>query len=273
MPLRAWRFESSQPHSQPHLKAVNAQPIYSRAGIGLAPQGLGARRIAKHLTVPVSTVRDWLAGNLPAHSRRGDEAVESRCIACGPGLHEFAVLTADYVYLLGLYLGDGCISPHRRGVYRLRIALDAKYPGIIESARGAIGAVRVGRVTTQLRAQNYVEVSSYWKCWPCFFPQHGPGKKHERRIELTDWQSVLVDQWPEELLRGLIHSDGCRFQNTGTNWSWPRYSFKQVSDDIRTIFCEACDRLGLRWTAAPTTIYISRKADVAILDEFIGPKR
>ena len=74
-------------------------------------------------------------------------------------------------------------------------------------------------------------------------------------------------------MRGLIHSDGCRFQNTGTNWSWARYSFKQVSRDIRTIFCDACDWLGLRWTEAKTTIYVSRKADVAILDEFIGPKR
>ncbi|MFZ0976757.1 MAG: hypothetical protein WAN22_31350 [Solirubrobacteraceae bacterium] len=125
----------------------------------------------------------------------------------------------------------------------------------------------------QLRPQNCVEVSAYWKCWPCLFPQHGAGRKHQRRIELTDWQTTLVDRWPEQLLRGLIHSDGCRFQNTGTNWSWPRYSFSQVSDDIRTIFCDACDRLGLRWTAARPTIYVSRKADVAILDEFVGPKR
>ncbi len=149
----------------------------------------------------------------------------------------------------------------------------SKYPGIIDSAVGAIASVRLGRVSTQLRPQNYVEVSSYWKSWPCLFPQHGAGKKHERAIGLTDWQSALVDRWPEQLLRGLIHSDGCRFQNTGRNWAWPRYSFKQVSDDIRTIFCDACDRLGLRWTAARTTIYVSRKADVAILDEFIGPKR
>jgi len=90
---------------------------------------------------------------------------------------------------------------------------------------------------------------------------------------LTDWQQMLVDRRPGQLVRGLIHSDGCRFQNSGTNWSWPRYSFSQVSDDIRTVFCDACDRLGLHWTEARTTIYVSRKRDVAILDEFIGPKR
>ena len=27
-----------------------------------------------------------------------------------------------------------------------------------------------------------------WKHWPCLFPQHGPGRKHERPIVLEDWQ-------------------------------------------------------------------------------------
>ena len=44
------------------------------------------------------------------------------------------------------------------------------------------------------------------------------------------------------------------------------------SDDVRAIFCHACDLLGVRWTTAPRTVYVSRKADVALLDEFIGPK-
>jgi hypothetical protein len=58
------------------------------------------------------------------------------------------------------------------------------------------------------------------------------------------------------------------------NWVHPRYKFTQVSDDIRRIFCDTCDLVGVRWTASGNhTIYISRKADVAILDEFIGPKR
>jgi len=104
---------------------------------------------------------------------------------------------------------------------------------------------------------------------------NGPGKKHERPIVLTDWQLELVECWPRELLQGLIQSDGCRFQNTGRGgWSHPRYAFDQASDDIRGIFCDACDRLVLHWTrSGERTIYISRKADVARLDEFIGPKR
>jgi hypothetical protein len=75
-------------------------------------------------------------------------------------------------------------------------------------------------------------------------------------------------------VRGLIHSDGCRFQNTGRGgWSHPRYSFTNNSAGIRAIFCEACDLMGLHWTVSgERTIYVSRMADVAKLDRFVGPK-
>lgn len=148
-------------------------------------------------------------------------------------------------------------------------------PGIIASACAALQEVRGWKCHVQPRPGNWVEVSAYWKCWPCLFPQHGPGPKHQRPIILTDWQFELVNCWPDQLLRGLIHSDGCRFLNKGRgNWVWPRYSFIQASDDIRRLFCYACDRMEIHWTRArKRTIYVSRKADVARLDEFIGPKR
>ena len=77
------------------------------------------------------------------------------------------------------------------------------------------------------------------------------------------------------MLRGLIHSDGCRFANPGRgNWVCPRYAFCQVSKDIQNILCAACDRIGVRWTrSGERTIYVSRKAHVAALDTFIGLKR
>jgi hypothetical protein len=113
------------------------------------------------------------------------------------------------------------------------------------------------------------------------FPQHGPGKKHARQIFLAGWQQRLSKRWPEQLLKGLIQSDGCRSYSTGKGgWTRPRYAFSNVSTDITSIFCSAHDCLGLRWTAsfptneaAAVSIYVSRKADVARLDEFVGPKR
>jgi hypothetical protein len=88
------------------------------------------------------------------------------------------------------------------------------------------------------------------------------------------WQLQLVNRFPEQLLKGLIHSDGCRFMNSGRNWLWPRYGFSNRSADILQISCYVCDQLGVHWTrAGGRTIYVSRKADVAKLDTFIGPKR
>jgi hypothetical protein len=60
--------------------------------------------------------------------------------------------------------------------------------------------------------------------------------------------------------------------NTGRKWKHPRYSFSNRSEDILRIFCDACDLMGLHWTTAGHTIYVSRKADVAVLDQNIGPK-
>lgn len=174
-----------------------------------------------------------------------------------------------------MYLGDGYIAAHARGVYGLRISLDMRYPVIIEECAAAIRAIAPANRVSCVSRRSWVEVMCWSKSWPCLFPQHGPGKKHDRPIVLADWQLRLVDRWPEQLLRGLVHSDGHRFQNTGRcNWSCPRYGFNNKSADIRSIFCQACERLGVHWTASrPYTIYVSRKADVARLDEFIGPKR
>jgi len=197
------------------------------------------------------------------------------CRRCGSAKHRFDRLSTAYVYLLGMYLGDGCISRSAKDVFRLRIALDAKYPGIVEECATAMQAVVPwNNVHQQLTPKNYVEVHAYSKSWPCLLPQHGPGKKHEREIVLADWQQSLVDLVPRLLLRGLIHSDGCRFVNTGSyGWRCPRYVFTNFSDDIKRIFCSACDQLGLHWTTAPPkSVYVSRKADVARLDQFVGPK-
>jgi hypothetical protein len=115
------------------------------------------------------------------------------------------------------------------------------------------------------------------------FPQHGPGPKHSRPIELAPWQRALTHAHPAALVRGLIHSDGCRTVNrfkttlpSGrvADYEYPRYFFSNLSEDIRAIFCEHCELLGVRWTQSnPRNISISHRDSVAILERVVGPKR
>jgi len=252
----------------------------------LHDRGLNNCEIARQTGVSRPTIREWVSGRLPRSYRprdlSGKPSDRRACGRCGGSQHEFARLGDDYVHLLGLYLGDGSIATHRRGVFRLRITLDVKYPGIVRDCEAAIrSVVPQNRVSRQLRPCNCYEVSAYSKTWPCLFPQHGSGKKHDRPIYLARWQQELAGRWPDRLIKGLIQSDGCRSYSTGTGgWTQPRYVFSNVSTDITSIFCSACDCLGLRWTAsfptneaAAVSIYVSRKDDVARLDEFVGPKR
>lgn len=249
------------------------------AVLRLRDAGHSALRISRLTGLPRSTVRGWVDGRSP----RALRGAAGSCPSCNQEVHRYTELPEAYVYLLGLYLGDGCMSEHRRKVWRLRIVLDLRYPGIVDECEAAMEAVmprnRVGRT---LKSGGYakpqddpssVEVSAYSRSWPCLFPQHGPERKHERPIVLAEWQRDLIAKTPELLLRGLIHSDGCRFINTGTDWRCARYSFSNRSEDILGIFEAACALVGARCTRAPYTVYVSRKADVARLDEFIGPKR
>ena len=129
------------------------------------------------------------------------------------------------------------------------------------------------RVLIQQMPYRAVEIGCSSKTWPLLFPQHGPGRKHQRKIELAPWQQGIVDRYTREFLRGLIHADGCRVLNRVDGKDYPRYFFDQVSDDIRRLFREACARLGIEYTWSRwKTVSIARSESVAMLDQFVGPK-
>src|SRR5688572_27488627 len=94
----------------------------------------------------------------------------------------------SYSYLLGMYLGDGCVSC-TGGSYQLRVVRDGIYPGIIDECAAAVLVTIAPRAVYKRPAKNsravIVEASS--KLLPEIFPQHGPGLKHNRPIVLTDW--------------------------------------------------------------------------------------
>jgi hypothetical protein len=191
--------------------------------------------------------------------------------------------TLTYAYLLGAYLGDGYVANTGRS-FQLVIALDAAYPDIVEEVRATIVLSLPG---SRPRAHRHavhrsVRVTAGSKDWPTLFPQMGRGPKHERPIVLAPWQRDIVEARPWPFVRGLIHSDGCRTVNrfktrlpSGrvAEYAYPRYFFSNLSADIRGLFCESCERLGLRWTQSNhRNISISHRTSVALLDEYVGPK-
>jgi hypothetical protein len=241
-----------------------------RRTLALLAAGDSLSAVSRATGISRAAIRDW--------ATRGPEPSSiGRTPLCTEG--------SAYPYLLGLYLGDGCLSLGHRGVYALRIACADSWPGLIEACEAAIRAVRPGGAVCRAQQQGCVQVTACSKQWPTVFPQHGPGRKHERRIALEPWQQKIVDVYPWEFIKGLVHSDGCRF----TNWTeqrrggelrryeYPRYFFTNKSEDILGLFSATLDLVGVEWKVTrrggrPYNISVARRASVALMDLHVGPK-
>ncbi|WP_316740366.1 helix-turn-helix domain-containing protein [Streptomyces sp. MK7] len=167
----------------------------------------------------------------------------------------------------------------------LSIACAEVHPGLVDECERAMRSVFPNNSVCRVRRKGCWEVKLYSMHVWCLFPQHGPGKKHERRIALEPWQQEIVDEHPWEFIRGLIHSDGCRITNWTTRvvggerrrYEYPRYFFTNTSADIIQLFTGTLDKLGVEWKSlnqsrAAVTISIARKASVALMDAHVGPK-
>ena len=235
--------------------------------------GLTRRDVCRILDVGYNSTYRWEQRLEPSH-----KASYIRCFRCAD---EPPPDARAYLYLLGQYLGDGHIRPSGRS-HCLSITCCTDYPGIMREVERAIPLVICAAVFHRGRPDvGCINVESTTKHWLCAFPQAGPGRKHTRPIVLEPWQVALVDADPRPLIRGLIHSDGWR----GTNWTtktvggttkrytYPRYQFSNRSDDIRGIFTDALEQLGIAWRQSNQwTISVARRDAVAMLDTFVGPK-
>ncbi|CBG73882.1 MULTISPECIES: helix-turn-helix domain-containing protein [Streptomyces] len=237
--------------------------------------------VARRLHVPLGTISYW---------KHRDRAKRGEC----PGRHGPSCPRCDareldesaYSYLLGLYLGDGHIVQNRAmRVPSLSISCTEAHPGLMDECEQAMRAVFPANSVCRVRRKGCRELKLTSMHLQCLFPQHGPGKKHERRIVLEPWQQTIVDAHPWDFIRGLIHSDGCRITNWTTRhvggerkrYEYPRYFFTNKSDDIRQLYTDTLDKLGIEWTHCtrdgnPYNISVAKKASVALLDTHVGPK-
>lgn len=236
-----------------------------------------AENAAKH-GVAVKTVRRWRRIYQRRGLPRGQAYPSVPCPRCdGAELDE-----AAYAELFGWYLGDGHIVLAPRGVYTLSIKNDIAYPRLNRHIGELMARVKPGRRPNTRMGPGCVITQMGWKHWPCLFPQHGPGRKHQRVLGMTDWQWRVVERHPADFLRGLFHSDG----NRGTNWTtrmvagamkryeYPRWQFTNYSIEIMLWCTATLDALRVDWRPmAHHRIAVSRREAVARLDELIGLKQ
>ncbi|MET8149441.1 transcriptional regulator [Actinoplanes sp. NPDC049668] len=245
-------------------------PHIRERAISMKSAGVPLAEICRTLGIPRNTVTCWLYRSRPKINSPAD-----RCPFCARPAR-LPAHPADYAYLLGMYLGDGHLLTTGR-VPLLRVSCDLRYPELIEEVGRAMRACGARTVGHQRRGGRD-DVRSFWMHWPCLLPQHGPGKKHDRPIVLTDWQQRIVDDFPDRFVRGLFHSDGCRTENrivrAGKHYAYPRYMFVNRSADIMRLCRLSLDRMAVRWRmCSAIQLSVARRADVAILDHFVGPKR
>jgi hypothetical protein len=184
--------------------------------------------------------KGWVRGDAPRRSGRVRAVATRRTTVEG--------CRSSYAYLLGMHLGDGSIDRLPR-TWRLTIALDMGWPGIMHECEGAMQAVlsanRVRLYQPDSRSRCVV-AAVHSNQLICLFPQHGSGAKHLRPIELVGWQ------------REVVH---------------PRYNFTNASGDIRGLFTMTCDLLAIEWRQMNArNISIARHDSVVRVDSFVGPK-
>jgi hypothetical protein len=239
----------------------------------LAEYGCSDYEISRATGVPRATVQRWRHREHAPHSSARLER------------EPWAVVDPTrYCYLLGVYLGDGHITHRPPNGWALHIAADRAYPNIIDEVMLAMSITFPGgRPTKRPGTKGAADVVSICaRNVPLAFPQHGPGRKHLRSVVLVDWQHALTRAHPEPLIRGLIHSDGCRSINRFTTvlpsgrvktYAYVRYFFSNLSSDIRAIFIDHCELLGIRVTQPnPRNLSVSHRDSVELLEAIVGPK-
>jgi hypothetical protein len=90
-----------------------------------------------------------------------------------------------------------------------------------------------------LRNGPAIRVEVRWKHWPCLFLNTDQAASTCERSNWSHGQQIVAE-YPEQLLCGLFHSDGCRIQNWATQtlasgeikrYEYLRHVFADESED------------------------------------------
>lgn len=180
-----------------------------------------------------------------------------------------------YSYILGLYLGDGCIYELDR-TEKMTITLDKQYEVLNNYTVETLGKFFKKSPYIFDRSLhgrgNAIDVNICTSTLSLLFPQHGKGKKHNRDIILTDWQLDVID--PISIVKGLIMSDGSYYIDRQSGIM--KYSFSNKSVQLIGILAKYLSELGISFAIytklKKTELVVHKKLEVEKLHEMIGDK-
>lgn len=178
-----------------------------------------------------------------------------------------------YSYILGVYLGDGNIDKMTK-TYRLRIALNINQDLVIDECYKNLKMLLPKNKISfnKQKNSNCGVISIYSNLLPILFPHLGNGRKHDRKIELTDEQLKIINK--NVLMKGLFHTDGSFYLASN---KYPRYQFTNKSKDIIDIFSDCLLNVNVRPKIRQKkdgiyNINIQNKPEVMILYYILGEK-
>jgi hypothetical protein len=200
--------------------------------------------IAKKFNLPWTTVRNWLrrtskSERYPNLVLLTDNDIKTHIIN-NIGINE-------YSYMLGCYFGDGHISKFQNKITKqFHLATGTNTPKIIDF-QSKLLTLFGNKIVVRKRKFNVVDIFTHNSDFDKIFPHTGSGFKHNRKIELTDWQKEIVNY--KYILLGLFHSDGCAVKAySRTRDNIYRYEFVNKSPDILEIYCNCLEFLNITYT-------------------------
>jgi hypothetical protein len=200
--------------------------------------------IGRIYSIPRSTILYWLkSGTIDNFNLK--QELDKKTI---DSIYEHISLNKkDYNFILGLYLGDGCITENGRNgsSYKLRIAQDINYPKSINLIKDKISKF-FGKDAKLIECKGCYHITIYDKYLPFYFPQHDKGFKHNRNVKLNDFQIENIEY--SELLSGLWMSDGSRYFAKHGKYNYERYNFTNKSLDIINLFEECLNKFEIRYS-------------------------
>lgn len=213
----------------------------------LFENGKNKCEISRIMGVPRATLTKWIH---PTYQRKTNKPRKSYFpITNFDEYLDTPEKRAAYSFILAIYLCDGHISRYK--TFRapsIRMLNDTKYPKNTKEWADKLkilfpeNSVNIHR----RKGCNCNIVLLYSRKLLDLFPQYGDGVKHKRKLIFTDWQRKVIQEYPEQFIRGCFQSDGCIYNQKVGKYAYKRYNFTNMSEDIIDLFLETLQLVGIQ---------------------------